>query len=65
MSNGMDEAEELAALRRLLQRDSTWHLWVFRAAAAVQRLVRPSVARDEGWCRRVALVRQVLRERAC
>jgi hypothetical protein len=59
----MDEAEELATLRRLLERDKTWRLRVYRAAAAVQRLVHPAVARDEGWCQRVGLVRQALHDR--
>jgi hypothetical protein len=59
----MDEAEELATLRRALERDQVWCLRVYRAAARAQRLVHPAVARDEGWCQRVDLVRQVLRDR--
>jgi hypothetical protein len=60
----MDEAEELATLRSALERDKTWCLRVYRAAAWVQRTVHPSVARDQGWCQRIALLQRVLRERA-
>lgn len=58
----MDEAEELAWLARLLRRTSSRLLRFILVVAWVQARVS-RVRRDEGWQRRINLVRVVLRER--